>query len=335
MTSPSASAPPGQGQSRRTLTTIKGSVREPDSSTLRSRLKVCREEGFWLDIQAPEQADFALLVEVFGLHPLTLEDIRQRGQRPKLEEYAQYSFIVLFVPDRREETIRFQEHHLLVADDYLVTIHDEPAPELGTLRARIEKNPELTLGKPGFLAYLVVGGLVDAAFPVLEQVENAIDEVEQDILERAAPALLRKTYSIRRDVITFRMFLAAERDLFQRLITHSLGGREQELSLYWRDVYDHLLRQYETVDSLRELVSAVHDVYLSTVSNRLNSTMKALTVVASLFLPLTFLSGFFGMNFSFLTGVLETSAIAFIIAVILMAVSVIIQFWFFRRRGWV
>ncbi len=107
------------------------------------------------------------------------------------------------------------------------------------------------------------------------------------------------------------------------------------MGLYYRDVYDHIIRQYETVDSLRDLLTGAMDVYLSTVSNRLNVTMKALTVIASLFLPLTFLTGFYGMNFAYLTTVLEPPYLSFWIGVITMVVATLIQLWFFRRRGWI
>src|SRR5207249_11451236 len=117
--------------------------------------------------------------------------------------------------------------------------------------------------------------------------------------------LLGQINQYKRQVIELRKFIGAQRDLFQRLITHSIDVRGEELTLYWRDVHDHLIRQYETVDSLRDLLTGAMDIYLSTVSNRLNNTMKALTVIASLFLPLSFLTGFYGMNFAYLTSVLE------------------------------
>jgi len=136
-------------------------------------------------------------------------------------------------------------------------------------------------------------------------------------------------------VTELRRYLGAQRDVFQRLITHGIHLQQQDMTLYYRDVYDHIVRQYETVDSLRDLLSSAMDVYLSTVSNRVNETTKALTVIASLFLPLSFLTGFYGMNFVYLTQVLETPYWAFAVGVATMLIATAIQLWLFRRRGWI
>jgi magnesium transporter len=320
----------------RTLITTKGAFSDnPSEKDIAARLKVCHEDGFWLDILGPSDEDFAILDKVFGFHQLTIEDVKHQDQRPKLEEYHGYTFIVLFTgalgPDGE---VRFQEHHMFVSKDYLVTVHDEPAELLTGLASRVKRRPELTKGNPGFLTYLVIDELVDSLFPLLEALDDRIDRLEDQILAEATPELLGEIYKLKHQVIELRKFIGAQRDLFQRLITHSFDIHGEELTLYWRDVHDHLIRQYETVDSLRDLLTGAMDVYLSTVSNRLNNTMKTLTVIASLFLPLTFLTGFFGMNFLLLTSRLETSTESFIVGIVVMLLSVVIQIYFFRRRGW-
>lgn len=320
----------------RTLITTKGdSLGDPSDKAIAARLKVCHEDGFWLDIQGPGEDDFKLLEKVFGFHHLTIEDIQHQDQRPKLEEYHGYTFIVIFTGALAADgEVKFREHHMFVSKDYLVTVHDEPAELLVELAGRIKRSPELTKGNPGFLTYLVIDELVDSLFPLLETLDQRIDGLEDQILAKATPELLGDIYKLKHHIIELRKFIGAQRDLFQRLITHSIDIHGEELTLYWRDVHDHLIRQYETVDSLRDLLTGAMDVYLSTVSNRLNNTMKALTVIASLFLPLTFLTGFFGMNFLYLTGNLEPSTPSFAIGIVVMLLSVGIQFYFFRRRGW-
>jgi magnesium transporter len=181
---------------------------------------------------------------------------------------------------------------------------------------------------------MVIDVLVDATFPVLEELDDIVDRLEDDITEHASSDSLNKIYHLKHSVTEMRRFLGAQRDLFQRLVTHGIHLQQQDMTLYYRDVYDHIVRQYETVDSLRDLLTSAMDVYLSTVSNRLNQTTKALTVIASLFLPLSFLTGFYGMNFSYLTQVLETPYWTFAVGVGTMAVSIVIQLYFFRRRGW-
>jgi magnesium transporter len=320
----------------RTLITTKGaSLDDPSDKAIAARLKVCHEDGFWLDIQAPGEDDFKLLEKVFGFHHLTIEDIKHQDQRPKLEEYQGYTFIVIFTGSFGPAgDVQFREHHMFVSKDYLVTVHDDPAEILIELAARVKLNPELTKGNPGFLTYLVIDQLVDSLFPLLETLDDRIDTLEDRILAEATPELLAEIYKLKHQVIELRKFIGAQRDLFQRLITHSMDIHGEELTLYWRDVHDHLIRQYETVDSLRDLLTGAMDVYLSTVSNRLNNTMKALTVIASIFLPISFLTGFYGMNFLFLTSNLETPTQAFFIAIGTMVISVVVQIYFFKRRGW-
>ncbi len=292
-------------------------------------------EGLWLDIEKPDADDYKLLEETFKAHPLSIEDIQQQNQRPKIDEYPEYNFVVIFQADWKGDDVSFLEHHLFVGPHYLITVHNEPAPALKELQDRIHKSPALTKGQPAFLTYLVVDALVDATFPVLERVDETVDKMEDEIIDKAAPDSLDRIYHLKHSVTELRRYLGAQRDVFQRLITHGIHLQQQDMTLYYRDVYDHIVRQYETVDSLRDLLSSAMDVYLSTVSNRLNQTTKALTVIASLFLPLSFLTGFYGMNFSYLTTVLETPYWAFAAGVGTMLISIAIQLYFFRRRGWI
>src|SRR6476661_5207318 len=176
----------------RTLLTTKGaSLDDPHDKAIAARLKVCHEDGFWLDIQGPDADDLQLLEKVFGFHHLTIEDIQHQDQRPKLEEYHGYTFIVLFTatlaPDSQAV---FKEHHMFVSKDYLVTVHDEPADILIALADRVRRNPELTKGNPGFLTYLVIDQLVDSLFPLLETLDDRIDNLEDQILANATAELL-------------------------------------------------------------------------------------------------------------------------------------------------
>ena len=318
----------------RTLITTKGAVSQPSPDDLEGHLARAAEEGFWLDIGAPDPDDYAVLGDVFKFHQLTLEDVRHRNQRPKLEEYSGYSFVVLFNAEWNAKSLQFFEHHIYLGPNYVVTVHEEPAPALDALRDRLGTNPELTKGQPAFLTYLVIDTIVDGNFGMLEQLDEAIDRLQDDIVEKADKSVLTTIYGMKHDITQLRRYLAAQRDLFQRLVTHSIDLHGSDVSIYWRDVYDHIVRQYETVDSLRDLLTGAMDVYLSTVSNRLNTTMKTLTIIASLFLPLTWLTGFYGMNFAYLTQVLEPPYWAFWVAVGTMLGSLVVQVFLFRRRGW-
>jgi len=315
--------------------TTSGKTDSTDTIEVNRCFAAAHTEGLWLDIENPDADDYRLLEETFKAHPLTIEDIQQQNQRPKIDEYPEYNFVVIFQAVWEGDDVSFLEHHLFVGPTYLITVHNEPAPALKELQDRIHKSPALTKGQPAFLTYLVVDALVDATFPVLENVDETVDKMEDEIIEKAAPGSLDRIYHLKHSVTELRRYLGAQRDVFQRLITHGIHLQQQDMTLYYRDVYDHIVRQYETVDSLRDLLSSAMDVYLSTVSNRLNQTTKALTVIASLFLPLSFLTGFYGMNFTYLTQVLETPYWAFAAGVGTMLVSIAIQLYFFRRRGWI
>jgi magnesium transporter len=319
--------------SRRLITT-KGSYIEPSQEGLRSHLKQAEAEGFWLDIEAPDAVDLEILEMIFDFHHLTIEDVIHQNQRPKLEEYHGYSFAVVFTADWDGDRISFLEHHIYLGPHYLVTVHQEPAPELAQLRDRIKASPELTKGAAPFLTYLVIDALVDSSFPMLERLDDSIDLLQDEIVDRPDPKLLTKIYALKHDITELRRVISAQRDLFQRLISHSMDLHQGDMTAYWRDVYDHMVRQYETVDSLRDLMTGAMDVYLSTVSNRLNVTTKTLTVIASLFLPLTWLTGFYGMNFTYLTGTLEPPTWTFWVGVGTMLGMLGVQVYMFRRRGW-
>jgi magnesium transporter len=319
----------------RTLISNHGRVTSSEVSEVERCFAAAADDGFWLDIEAPDADDYRLLEGTFKFHPLTIEDIRHQNQRPKVDEYAGYNFAVIFQADWLGDKVLLLEHHLYIGPHYLITVHVEASPVLAELKALITKSPDLTKGQPAYLTYLVIDALVDATFPVLERLDEAVDLLEDDITEKANPASPQKIYHLKHAVTDLRRFLGAQRDVFQSLITHGIHLQQQDMTLYYRDVYDHIVRQYETVDSLRDLLTSAMDVYLSTVSNRLNLTMKTLTAIASLFLPLSFLTGFYGMNFALLTGVLETPYIAFAIGVGTMLVATGIQLYLFRRRGWI
>ena len=319
----------------RTLLTVTGKTPATRVEDITRCFDEAHESGFWLDIEAPDESDYELLEHTFKFHPLTIEDIRHQNQRPKVDEYPDYNFTVIFLAVWENDEIALREHHLYVGAHYLITVHHEPSAELKELQERIHKSPDLTHGKPAFLTYLAIDALVDTTFPVLEKLDDEVDVLEDEITAKATQDSLQRIYHLKHTVTELRRFLGAQRDVFQALITHGIHLQQQDMTLYYRDVYDHIVRQYETADSLRDLLSSAMDVYLSTVSNRLNHTTKALTVIASLFLPLSFLTGFYGMNFAYLVTVLETPTAAFLLGIGTMVIAILIQLYFFRRRGWI
>lgn len=292
-------------------------------------------EPFWLDIQDPSDEDLAALQSVLQVHGLSIDDIRKGGQRPKWEQYPGYVFMVLVTPTWEGQVLSVHEQYLCLSERWTVTVHRGPSPWLEGLRQRAAADPQLLDGGTDVIVYRVTGAIVDAAFSGLDAIDDAVDNLEDRLESSASATELGEITQLRHAVTDLRRELGAQRDCFELLVSEGVTPGQGEAALYYRDVYDHLTRQYETVDSLRDLLSGAMDVYLSTVSNRLNGTMKTLTVVGSIFLPLSFLTGFFGMNFAYETGVVQSSAVFFYGAIGLMGVSIVAQLVLFRVRHWI
>jgi magnesium transporter len=315
------------------LVTADGACSDPPAATIAERIAAGRL-GFWLDIEKPDRDDYDLLLNHFHFHPLSVEDVQAMNQRPFLQEFPDHQFVILFAVGLDGDRVTLREQDLYLGKDVLVSVHDAPAPELERLRERIRGDPELTRGDIRFIRYLVINELVEDAFAPLEELDDKIDDLIDGVIRGATPAALSRITTLKHEVSRLRRVLSAQREVFQSLLTHALDHESSELSFYYRDVYSHLVRQYEEVDSLRDLLTGAMDVYLSVTSNRLNVTMRQLTVVASVFMPLSFLTGFFGMNFAVLVGRIQSGQ-SLAVGLMLMLLSVAVQLLLFRRLGWI
>jgi magnesium transporter len=276
----------------------------------------------WVHCEAPDDAEIRAIAARFHVHPLAVEDLRNSNQRPKLDAYDDQLFVVLFGAIPADDgSIGLAEVHFLVGDGYLVTVTNAKVPALNALEKQLDLRSELGACAPDMLLYRICDSLVDSVFPLLDRVGQQIDEVEDAVLTNPDRAILRTIFDLKRDLLTLRHITGPQRDLLQSLTTPRTERIGAETQLYLRDVYDHTVRIAEEVDSFRDLVSSSLDAYLTSISNRLGEQTRRLTVVATIFLPLTFLTGFFGMNFAFLVGHIA-SAEAFFLGLGLMAVSV-------------
>ena len=283
---------------------------------------------FWLDLFQPDKADFPILAEVFGFHPLAIEDSEHFGQRPKLDDYDDFVFLVAYgaAPDAD----RLVEVHCFYSERFLITVHRDDCPAFAALRQRTIKR-EQPFADPALLLYRIVDGLVDLA-----EFDDRIDELEDQIFLRADDAQLQEIFTMKRLLVGMCQVMSPQRDLFASLVTgvSALPGMSEKDERYFRDVYDHLIRITDLIDTYRDLLTGAMDVYLSTVSNRLNVVMKQLAIIATIFLPLSWLTGFFGQNFGWLVSHIG-SVWAFVLAGLgteLLAVGIFVAM--FRRRGW-
>jgi magnesium transporter len=255
----------------------------------------------WIDLESPDEATLQGLAERFQLHRLAVEDALHLDQRPKLEEYPSHLFLVLqgFTEDGGDICqLTMHEMHFFLGKDWVMTAHDRPHVALRGVAHRVDEDPSGTLGRgPDFVAYLVADGLVDQHFPILDKVGDAIEETEDHVFERADVHQLERMFELRKLLAHLRRVLSPQRDVVSLLSRSGVTFIQQRTTLYFRDVGDHLFRLYEQLDSSRELLGSVKDAYLAMVAQRTNEITKQLTLFATLFLPLSFVVGFFGQNF--------------------------------------
>ena len=305
-----------------------------DEERIRKHLE--EDHFFWLDLEDPSEEDVMTLARLFQFHPLALEDVRNFNQRPKLDDYENYAFLVFYGAHDRDADDQdlLREMHLFVSGGYLITLHREPLPVIDEQRDKIEGR---VLHSEQFLIYRVLDALTDSFFPVLGAMDDDIDRLEDGVIERPDDELLQEIFALKRDLVSMRKVVTPQRDIFARSIDQlaELPGLQLDERDYFRDIYDHLIRISDLIDSYRDLLSGATDLYLSTVANRQNEVMKQLAVVATIFLPLTFITGFFGQNFAWLVRYgINSEAEFWIFGIGGLVLSCVLLVLWFRRKGW-
>ncbi|MFN2462804.1 MAG: magnesium transporter CorA family protein [Candidatus Dormibacteria bacterium] len=278
---------------------------------------------YWVDAVLPDEDELAWLQKAFQLHSLEVDDLRGRNERPKVDDYGAHLFVVLLGVSRDEAdaSLHLSEVHIVVAGGGVLTVRDGPLPAVEALAANCDSRPELGQGAPGLLFYRLCDATIDSFFPVLDGLDGIIDELETAIVQEAGRDTVADIFRLRRELSVLRRVLGPERDLMQALAGPHGPQLDGETKLYMRDVYDHTVRITEQVDAYRDIVTGALDVYLSSVNNRVTEQTKRLSVVATIFLPLTFLTGFFGMNFRLLVDVISHDSV-FWFALLVMLASV-------------
>lgn len=260
--------------------------------------------GFlWVDIDTASRHQVALLEKVFQFHPLVVEDTLSPNGRVKVEEYPGYLFVVVravrFVSET-EDPHDIETFNLccLIGDNYLVTVHGTHAPGLEAVWDRVSRATDLLERGPARTMHAVLDASVDAFFPIVDHLDDFIDTIEERVFVNFDQAALRDIFSVKRLVLQLRRHLAPQREVFSFLTNRPSALIPPDVQLYYRDIYDHVIRLNEAIDTYRDLVGSVMDSYLTQVSNRLNVVTKGLTVVATLSVPFVVVSGMWGMNFS-------------------------------------
>ncbi|MFH7026256.1 MAG: magnesium/cobalt transporter CorA [Heteroscytonema crispum UTEX LB 1556] len=261
------------------------------------------ESVSWVDVQGVGNADILnRLGEVFELHRLVIEDVFNMAERPKIEDYEDQLLIIARMVVPKEKVCGFysEQVSLVLGKYYLLTVQEEPEHDcFDPVRSRIEKSKGI-IRKQGtdYLAYSLIDAIIDGFFPVLERYGERIEELEDEVIVNPTRNTLQNIYQLRRELLQLRRAIWPQRDVINALIRDSSDLISQEVRIYLRDCYDHAVEVIDMVETYRELASGLMDVYLSSVGNKMNEVMKLLTVVSSIFIPLTFVAGIYGMNFN-------------------------------------
>ena len=286
----------------------------------------------WLDLEQPTDTELTTIQEEFALHPLAMEDVRHRHQRPKVEVYDDYFFLVLYGVEWAEPELNRHEVHVFVGTGYLITIRYPPALDLQQVERRWQRQAELTREGGGFLLYALLDEVVDGYFEVVDRFEDASEDVEEQVFgDEAGPEVQERIFHLKKQVLQFRRLVMPLREVLD-LLNEEVGLVTPALGAYYRDVADHVVRTLEFIDNVRELLTTALEAHLSQVSNRLNDIMKKLTSWAGIILVPTLIAGIYGMNFRYMPELLWRYGYYFALG--LMLVSGLVLYRVFKKRNW-
>ena len=289
----------------------------------------------WVDVSEPTEADFAMLAREFGFHPLSLEDARKQLQRPKMEEYEGYYFLVTqaLVFDPAHLEVHFSEVDLFVGRNFVVTVHAEPLPSLEEGQRRCQRNPMILSEGVGHLVYTIVDSIIDEYLPVLDTIDERVDELEESIFHDFDESAIERIFTLKRSLLQIRRTSGNLRDVFNVLMRRDQPLFTPQTLLYFRDIYDHLLRITDSVDIYRDILTGALDAWLSLNANRLNSIMKTFAGLSIILMTAALVAGIYGMNFRGWFPELNWQY-GYAWSLGLMLVLGLAEYALFRRKGW-
>lgn len=288
----------------------------------------------WINVEGIHDVSvIASIGECFGLHPLLVEDIVNTEQRPKMEDYDDYVFIVLRMLRPSGKSVVSEQVSIILGANFVLSFQEHEGDVFDPIRTRIrEGKGQSRKGGPDFLAYSLVDAIVDKYFVVLEEFGEKIERVEERLIGDHAQKTLREINKLKTELIYLRRAVWPLRDMLAGLERGGSPLIKKSTKLYLRDVYDHTIQIIDTVETYRDIVSGMLDIYLSSMSNRMNEIMKVLTVIATIFIPLTFITGWYGMNFSYMPEL--QWRLGYPMVLFFMLVVGISMYLYFMRKKW-
>ena len=258
----------------------------------------------WINIDGLHEIDVIEKTgEHFNIHPLVLEDILNTGQRPKAEEFENVIFVVLKMLDYDKATkkIRSEQFSLVLGSNFLITFQEIPGDVFSVVRERI-RTPKTRIRKSGcdYLAYALIDAIVDHYFIILEALGDKIEDLEAELLDIPSRETMEIIHGLKQEMIYMRKHIWPIREIINSLVKSESSLIQEQMHIYFRDVYDHTIQVIDTIESYRDILGGMLDIYLSSISNKMNEVMKVLTIIATIFIPVTFIAGVYGMNFKYM-----------------------------------
>ncbi|HEX5758665.1 MAG TPA: magnesium/cobalt transporter CorA [Thermoanaerobaculia bacterium] len=293
----------------------------------------------WINIEGLDAALLGALGDLFELHPLALEDVLNTGQRPKIEDYPGHQFLVVRSLDY-DGGLEAEQISFFLGDHWVITVQEIPGDSFDPVRDRIRTGGRGRIRHrgPDYLAYALLDALVDEFFPVLETLGERIEELEDELVTDPSPHTIREVHHVKRDLLVLRRAAYPEREVIHAMEREDCPQVTAETRVFLRDTYDHTIQVMDMIETYRELAGGMVDVYLSSLSNRMNEVMKVLTVISTIFIPLTFIAGIWGMNFDPDSSPLNMPELRWFwgypTALLLMAAIAGALVVFFKRKGW-
>jgi magnesium transporter len=291
---------------------------------------------FWVDLVNPTPEEGRILTDVFHFHPLAVEDALSATHHPKVESYGDYLYLIVHRIDFEARKHRFVTHDVdfFLGYRYLVTIHSGGSRSIERIRQVCEQSA-IVLGEgPAALMHRIIDQIVDAYRPEIDELSARLDAIEQEVFARSNPRLARQILDFKRDVASLRRVVQPQRDVIGRLARREFPFIDEQIGYRFRDVHDHLVRLSDESIFFQDRISSLLDAHLSMVSNQLNTVMKVLTVIATVFMPLTFITGLYGMNVDLPHFGLGGTRVFWLLMSLMMAV-VAAMLLYFRKRDWI
>jgi magnesium transporter len=289
----------------------------------------------WLDIRDPDENDVALLQEEFGFHPLVVEDVIGQQQRPVIRAYNGYYFLVFYAAhyNRQLIDVKLQAISLFIGRNYLISVHNGYIQRIETTAQRWKEPYNGVESKIGSIVYALLDGIVDDYFPIMDTMGEQIDHIEERLFTRFREDRLPRILAMKRELLYLRRVVGPQRDIVNTLLRREVYATNEKDSIYYQDLHDHLMRVSDQIDVYRDLLSHVQETYLSQQSNRLNETVKVLTLSSIILMVDALIAGIYGMNFEYMPELSWRFGYPFAIG--LMIIIDIGLFIYFRRRNWI